>query len=63
MARQKSDKARQEAAMVRNKLEIQEKETKIRGTLLEAFNKEDEERLAENAERRLSGLQKSSKSN
>merc|ERR1712080_227858 len=54
-AEQKKAVARAEAAKTSNKIKIQEKESKIRGRLLEGFSKEDEERLKLNADKRLQG--------
>ena len=50
---QEKEKARSAAAVERNKLKVQEHENKIRGSLLEAFSKEDQERLVRNAQKRL----------
>ena len=50
---QEKEKARAAAAVERNKLKVQDHENKIRGSLLEAFNKEDQERLVRNAQKRL----------
>lgn len=54
-AKEKKAVARAEAAKISNKIKIQEKETKIRGRLLEGFSREDEERLKLNADKRLQG--------
>jgi hypothetical protein len=40
-------------AKERNKIRIQEHETKVRGSLLEAFSKEDQQRLQRNVRKRL----------
>ena len=54
---QEKEKARSAAAVERNKQiqnqKVQDHENKIRGSLLEAFNKEDQERLVRNAQKRL----------
>lgn len=51
----KQEKKKKDAAnaVERNKFKIQEHENKIRGSLLDAFSKEDQDRLEKNARRRL----------
>ena len=51
----KQEKKKKDAAnaVERNRIKIQEHENKIRGNLLAAFSKEDQERLERNARRRL----------
>lgn len=51
----KQEKKKKDAAnaVERNKIKIQEHENKIRGSLLDAFSKEDQDRLEKNARRRL----------
>ena len=50
---QEKKKKRESANREANKLRIQEHENKVRGALLEAFSKEDQERLQKNARKRL----------
>ena len=54
-ATQKKEDQRKETAKVRNKMELVEKESKIRGQLLAALSEDDQERLKRNAAKRLGG--------
>ena len=50
---QEKKKKRESAAREANKMKLQEHENKVRGALLDAFTKEDQERLQKNARKRL----------
>ena len=52
---QEKKKKRESAAREANKMKLQEHENKVRGALLDAFTKEDQERLQKNARKRLGG--------
>ena len=50
---QEKKKKRESANREANKLKLLEHENKVRGALLDAFSKEDQERLQKNAQKRL----------
>ena len=50
---QEKKKKRESANREANKMKLQEHENKVRGALLDAFSKEDQERLQRNARKRL----------
>jgi len=52
-AKQQQKEQQEQAARESNKLKIVEKDQKIRGALLEGFSQEDQQRLKQNAEKRL----------
>ena len=50
---QEKKKKRESANKEANKMKLKEHENKVRGALLDAFSKEDQERLQRNARKRL----------
>ena len=50
---QEKKKKRESANREANRMRLQEHENKVRGALLDAFSKEDQERLQRNARKRL----------